>query len=228
MAAVTSGEGLVESSLRALPREVRSLRLRVVKQLRDAIVSGELVPGTRLLEEELSQRLEVSRGPVREALRQLEQEGLVVSFPYRGSEVLGVSEEEVHEVLIPIRLTIETFCFPRAMRALTASDLADLERVVEDMARGAAESDLKRVVETDIQFHQLVLEMARLPHALQIWLTIEPRIRAYFHRHGRGQDLRQIEADHRELIEAVRARDEKLLLRLLEAHIVVAWREEPK
>jgi len=222
----SSGERLAESSLEALPREARSLRHRVAKQLRDAIVSGELVPGTRLLEEEISQRLEVSRGPVREALRQLEQEGLVVSFPYRGSEVLGVSEEEVHEVLIPIRLSIESFCFPRAMRALTASDLVTLDRVVDAMCKGAAEGDLKRVVETDIRFHEVVLGIARLPHALQIWLTIEPRIRAYFHRHGRGSDLRRIEADHRELLEAIRARDEKLLLSLLEAHIVVAWRGE--
>ena len=220
------GEAIAESSLRALPREARSLRQRVVKELRDAIVSGELVPGTRLLEEEISQRLEVSRGPVREALRQLEQEGLVVSFPYRGSEVLGVSEEEVHQVLIPIRLTIESFCFPRAMRAFTASDLATLEQVVIEMGRGALEGDLKKVVETDIRFHEVVLEVARLPHALQIWLTIEPRIRAYFHRHGRGADLRSFEGDHRELLEAIRARDEKRLLTLLEAHIVVAWREE--
>ena len=220
------GGALAVSSLRALPREARSLRQRVVKDLRDAIVSGELVPGTRLLEEEISQRLEVSRGPVREALRQLEQEGLVVSFPYRGSEVLGVSEEEVHEVLIPIRLTIESFCFPRAMRAFTASDLTTLGQVVDEMGKGAVEGDLKKVVETDIRFHEVVLEVARLPHALQIWLAIEPRIRAYFHRHGRGADLRSFEADHRQLLEAIRARDEKLLLSLLEAHIVVAWREE--
>jgi DNA-binding GntR family transcriptional regulator len=213
-------------SLRAFPRDARSLRQLVVKQLRDAIVQGELAPGTRLLEEELSQRFEVSRGPVREALRQLEQEGLVASFPYRGSEVLGVSEEEVHRVLIPIRLSIEQFCFPRAMHAMNQAAVEALGNVIEEMRRGAADGDLKRVVEADIRFHQLVLENAGLPHALQIWLAIEPRIRAYFHRHGRRQDLNQIVAEHRQLFEALRDHEEQSLVGLLEEHIVVDWHEE--
>lgn len=214
------------SHLRAFPRDSRSLRQLVVKQLRDAIVQGELAPGTRLLEEELSQRFEVSRGPVREALRQLEQEGLVASFPYRGSEVLGVSEEEVHRVLIPIRLSIEQFCFPRAMRAMDATAVDALAGVIEEMRRGATEDDLRRVVEADIHFHQLVLENAGLPHALQIWLAIEPRIRAYFHRHGRREDLNTIVLEHRQLFDAFRKKDEAQLLSLLEQHIVVGWQEE--
>lgn len=214
------------NNLRAFPANARSLRQMVVKQLRNAIVEGELAPGTRLLEEELSQRFEVSRGPVREALRQLEQEGLVASFPYRGSEVLGVSEEEVHRVLIPIRLSIEQFCFPRAMRAMDAAAVDALGGVIEDMRRGAAEGDLKRVVEADIRFHELVLQHAGLPHALQIWLAIEPRIRAYFYRHGRRQDQHQIVLEHRELFDAFAAKEEARLLELLEQHIVVGRQEE--
>lgn len=213
-------------NLRAFPAEARSLRQMIVKHLRDAIVQGELPPGTRLLEADLSQRFEVSRGPIREALRQLEQEGLVASFPYRGSEVLGVSEEEVHRVLIPIRLSIEQFCFPRAMRAMDAAAVAAVGGVIEDMRRGAAEGDLKRVVEADIHFHQLVLEHAGLPHALQIWLAIEPRIRAYFYRHGRHQDLHQIVLEHGQVFDAFAAKEEARLLELLEQHIVVGWREE--
>lgn len=207
-----------------LPRHARSLRHLVVKALRDAIVSGELQPGARLVEEEISQQLAISRGPVREALRQLEQEGLVASFPYRGCEVLGVSEEEVHQVLIPIRLTLERYSFPRAMRQMTEADLEALENALGEMERGAAAGDLKKVVETDIRFHEIVLERSGQPHTLQIWLTIEPRIRAYFHRHGRYQELRQIVRDHRELFEALRDRKEERLLGLLDQHIDVAWR----
>lgn len=195
-----------------------------MKALRDAIVSGELQPGVRLLEEEISQQLAISRGPVREALRQLEQEGLVASFPYRGCEVLGVSEEEVHQVLIPIRLTLERYSFPRAMGQMTDADLEAVENALREMERGADAGDLKKVVETDIRFHEMVLERSGQPHTLQIWLTIEPRIRAYFHRHGRYQELRQIVRDHRELFEALRDRDEERLLGLLDQHIDVAWR----
>lgn len=207
-----------------LPRHARSLRHLVVKALRNAIVSGELQPGARLVEEEISQQLAISRGPVREALRQLEQEGLVASFPYRGCEVLGVSEEEVHQVLIPIRLTLERYSFPRAMGQMTEADLEAVENALREMERGADAGDLKKVVETDIRFHEMVLERSGQPHTLQIWLTIEPRIRAYFHRHGRYQELRQIVRDHRELFEALRDRDEERLLGLLDQHIDVAWR----
>ena len=207
-----------------LPRHARSLRHLVVKALRDAIVSGELQPGAHLVEEEISQQLAISRGPVREALRQLEQEGLVASFPYRGCEVLGVSEEEVHQVLIPIRLTLERYSFPRAMRQMTEADLEAVENALREMELGASAADLKKVVETDIRFHETVLERSGQPHTLQIWLTIEPRIRAYFHRHGRYQELRHIVRDHRELFEALRDRDEERLLGLLDQHIDVAWR----
>src|SRR5262245_2591404 len=92
----------------------KSLRHQVLETLREAIITGRFQPGNRLVEEELCLQLGVSRGPVREALRQLEQEGLVVSFPYRATEVIGVSEEEVREVLIPMRLTLERFAFRHA------------------------------------------------------------------------------------------------------------------
>ena len=83
----------------------------MIYALREEIKLGKLVDGGRLIEDQIARRLETSRGPVREALRELEHEGLVVSYPYRGAVVLGVSDEEVQHVLIPIRLTLERFCF---------------------------------------------------------------------------------------------------------------------
>jgi DNA-binding GntR family transcriptional regulator len=87
----------------ALP-ELRplSLRHRSTRVLRTAIVEGHLKPRDRIVEEEVSERLGVNRGPVREGLRKLEQEGLVATCPYRGTEVLGVSYEEVEQVLVPL------------------------------------------------------------------------------------------------------------------------------
>ena len=91
---------------RASPR-----RERVLEALREAIVVGRYEDGDRLIEDRIARELSTSRGPVREALRQLEHEGLVVSLPYRATEVLGISQEEIAEVLVPIRLTLETFAF---------------------------------------------------------------------------------------------------------------------
>jgi DNA-binding GntR family transcriptional regulator len=196
-------------------------RQRVLEALRAAIVSGRLEPGERLIEERISQELETSRGPVREALRQLEHEGLVQSFPYRGAVVLGVSEEEVHEVLIPIRLTLERFSFAKALERMTDADFADLGKLVWVMEQAARAGDLHKVVEADLSFHEVVIGYAGQPHAVQIWRSIAPRIRAYFLRYGKFRDLEAIVDEHRELLATLQTRDRDVVDPLLEEHIAV-------
>lgn len=204
------------------PIGLKSLRQHVIQTLREAIITGQFQPGDRLVEEELCQQLGVSRGPVREALRQLEQEGLVVSFPYRATEVIGVTEEEIREVLMPLRLTLERFAFRHALPRCTAADFATLEEFVATMRTAAAAGDLARIVEADMHFHELVLERAQQPHCLQIWRTISPRVRAYFYRCGpRHNRLDAIADEHAELLTAMRSGDIEHVLRTLEPHILV-------
>lgn len=198
-----------------------SLRQRVLDMLREAIITGQFQPGDRLVEEDLCQRMNISRGPLREALRQLEQEGLVVSFPYRATEVIGVSEEEVRDVLVPIRLTLERFAFRHALPLLQESDFAELEQLVQAMRQAGEANDLARVVETDMMFHELVFRRSNQPHCLQIWRTISPRVRAYFYRCGpRHQALTDIADEHRELIAAMRTGDIERMLVVLDPHIL--------
>jgi len=164
---------------------------QVVEILRSAIITGGYEPGERLIEATLSTELGTSRGPVREALRQLENEGLVMSFPYRGAVVLGVSDEEVQEVLIPIRLTLERYSFMHALDRITEEEFAELGKQVWLMEQAAAADDLARHVEADLRFHEIVISASGQTHTVQIWRTIWPRIRAYFYRYGRGQDRRR-------------------------------------
>ena len=110
---------------------------QVVEILRSKIVAGRYEPGDRLIEAALSIELGTSRGPVREALHQLESEGLVMSFPYRGAVVLGVSDEEVQEVLIPIRLTLERYSFLHALDRMTDADFAELGKQIWMMEQAA-------------------------------------------------------------------------------------------
>ena len=115
---------------------------RCVEALREAIIAGKLEDGERLIEDRIARELKTSRGPVREALRQLEHEGFVVSYPYRGAVVLGVSDEEVHQVLIPIRLTLEKFSFPKAVERMDDADFAELAKEVWLMGEAARTNDL--------------------------------------------------------------------------------------
>lgn len=197
-----------------------SLRLRITNVLRKEIVEGRLKPGDRLVEADLSERLRVSRGPVREALQRLEQEGLVVAYPYRGTEVLGVSQEELGEILVPIRVTLERFAFRHALPRLTEADLAELASLIGAMRTAAQQGDLDGLAEADVRFHELVIARADRPHCAQIWGTIEPRVRAHFRRdapaHASPHD---VVAQHEALLAAIRTRDPERVLPAVEEHI---------
>ena len=193
----------------------------MLDSLREAIIVGELADGDRLIEDRIARELNTSRGPVREALRQLEHEGLVVSYPYRGAVVLGVSDEEVHEVLIPIRLTLERFSFTKALEQMTEADFAELAKEVWLMGEAARAGDLLRCVEADIRFHEFVLSRSGQPHTTQVWRSIAPRIRAYFFRYGLEADLARIAVEHGELLEALQSRDRDVLMAAVERHITV-------
>ncbi len=198
-----------------------SLRRRASDVLRSAIVDGRLRPGDRLKEVELAEQLGISRAPVREALRQLEHEGLVASLPYRATEVLGVSQEEIAEVLVPIRLTIESFAFRKALPLLSEADFDALAQLVAKMRRAAKRGDLDELAEDDVRFHDLVIERSRQPHCLQIWRSIEPRVRAYFRRDAPAHaPLDEVADEHDELLQALRGGDEQQLLATLERHIL--------
>src|SRR5262245_43722442 len=134
----------------AKKRKKRSPRReQVTDYLREAITIGRLADGDRLIEDRIARELNTSRGPVREALRQLEHEGLVVSYPYRGAVVLGVSEEEIQHVLIPIRLTLERFSFTKALEQMDEADFAELAKEVWTMAESARGQGMVRLVERE-------------------------------------------------------------------------------
>ena len=194
---------------------------QIAEALRTSIISGRYEPGERLIETALSAELGTSRGPVREALRQLENEGLVMSFPYRGAVVLGVSDEEVQEVLIPIRLTLERYSFARALEQLTDDDFAELGKQIWLMEEAGKVNDLTRLVEADLCFHEIVITASGQLHTMQIWRTIAPRIRGYFYRYESSRSFEETVQEHRALLAALQTRDPAIALAALERHIDV-------
>jgi DNA-binding GntR family transcriptional regulator len=194
---------------------------QVIEAVRTAIISGRFAPGDRLIESALSAEFGTSRGPVREALRQLENEGLVMSFPYRGAVVLGVSDEEVQEVLIPIRLTLERYSFVRAIATMTDDDFAELGKQIWVMEQAGRSNDLVKLVEADLCFHEIVISASGQLHTMQIWRTIWPRIRAYFYRYERYRSFEETVEEHRMLLDALQTRDPAIVLAQLERHIDV-------
>jgi DNA-binding GntR family transcriptional regulator len=157
---------------------------------------------------------------VREALRQLEQEGLAISYPYRATEVLGVSQEEIEEILVPIRLVLERFAFRRALPRLDEQDLHHLSRLVDAMRTAAQRGDPEGLAEADVHFHELVMTKSGQPHCEQIWRTIAPRVRAYFLRDAPAHSSPdEVVEEHEELLAAMKTHDVTQVLDLLEKHI---------
>ena len=157
---------------------------------------------------------------IREALRQLEQEGLVVSYPYRGTEVLGVSQDELEQVLVPIRVTLERFAFARALPELGPDDLQALQALVDDMEAAAREGADDRLADADVRFHELVIDRSGQRHCLQVWKTTLPRVRAYFRRDASAHDdPMDVAGQHQELLDVIRTGDEAAVLDAVERHI---------
>ena len=120
--------------------------------------------------------------------------------------MVGVTEDEVHSVLIPIRLVLEEFAFTMALEQATTADLAELASYLWMMEQAAAAGDIDAIVQADVDFHEAVLHIAPQFHTIHIWRSIAPRIRAYFYRHFRERDLDSVVAEHRELLEALQQR----------------------
>lgn len=178
----------------------------VLRTLREAIVEGRLAPGEPVVEAQLSRQLGVSRAPLREALRTLENEGLIVSEPWRGAIVAPLTERNVTE-LQAFRRLLEVFAAEQ-MLANEHLDLTSLERLVGEMERCAKANDLDCMNRSDVEFHTRIVEMSGNDLLLDVWKSyVSPIRRALALRNRANSDLDSIVSMHRGLLAAFAARD---------------------
>ena len=117
------------TELPRLNRDQSTMSSSITEALRYRIIEGSLPPGTRISEEWVSREMGVSRGPVREALRELENEGLIIVQAYRGAIVSEISTDDLRDILIPVRLVLETNACLRAILTMTESNFKTLDNV---------------------------------------------------------------------------------------------------
>lgn len=143
-----------------------------VNELREAILEGRLVQGERLSEVNLSTTLGVSRAPVREALLHLEQEGLVVSLPYKGASVVTLSPQDFLE-LSTLRTALERLAWSRAIERAGDDEVTAMRAIIEEM-RVAVDTDQKaKLVRLDIDFHDQVFLLADHSRLYTAWQAIK-------------------------------------------------------
>lgn len=188
--------------------------------LRRAIVSGELLPGERLLEEELSARLGVGRAAVRTALIRLEHDGLVVREPNRGATVRRVSEREAVEIL-QARAALEGLAARHAASNADEDAVQELRAILAEMLRKREESDFMGVSNANARLHGRILELSKHATARRLSQILTSQLVRFQYRTvllpGRAQ---RSYAEHTEIVEAIAAHDAERAEAAMRSHLL--------
>lgn len=194
----------------------------IATNLRELIISGELTPGTRIIEAEVASQLGVSRGPLREALRILETEGLLESIPGRGSFVIQTSKRDIQE-LYSLRCILEEEAMRLAIDNGTKDDFDRLQKTVESMLKAAEEQRQREVREFDYQFHSQIWEIADHILLRNVLESITIQVRMYLAVQTQlYEDLPDGVFDHQLILQALRNREKDTAVQLLKDHLELA------
>jgi DNA-binding GntR family transcriptional regulator len=178
------------------------------EEIRREIFSGAYGPGDRLRETELANSLNLSRGPIREALRQLHQEGLLEATPQRGFALASPAQREIFDALV-IREFLETLNIAESISQVTEEDIAELEVLLDSMIAAETRRNVYDVAKCDFRFHERLLEVAASRLVQRAWHALATQIRLYLTFCARTQSLdgTSVAAFHRPIVDALRERD---------------------
>ncbi len=194
------------SAFKVTMNEYLPLRDVVFNTLRQAILKGELEPGERLMEIQLAERLGVSRTPIREAIRKLELEGLVLMIPRKGAEVAEISEKSLREVL-EVRRSLEELAIELACQRITPEELTALEEAENRFARAVEDGEVMAIAESDENYHELIYQATANDRLVQILNNLREQMYRYRLEYIKDEDRRQIlVVEHEHILRAVRRR----------------------
>lgn len=197
----------------------KPLREIVFEHLREAIISGQLRPGERLMELQLAEEMGVSRTPVREAIRKLELEGLAVMVARRGAYVSDLSIRDIAETF-EIRGALESLAAGLATERITPDELEQLERTLVQIGESIEQNDLNAVVRLDEEFHAIMYHASRNQRLTQIVSNLREHITRF-----RLSSLaipgrfRSVFQEHKNIVEAISERNSALAQALAKEHI---------
>jgi len=158
----------------------RTLREQLADVLREKILRAEFVPGEKINEKEIAEMYQVSRGPVREALRQIEEEGLVTYTSQKGCVVKVLTYEEMSELYL-IRSTLEELAVKIFDGKMSREGLYKLQSAVDDIERNAEKKDLYEIIAADERFHSAIVEEAGCERLYHMWKSLQGANTATYH-----------------------------------------------
>ena len=205
--------------LKVNENEYLPLRDVVFNTLRRAILRGELVPGQRLMEIQLADKMGVSRTPVREAIRKLELEGLVVMIPRKGAEVAHISGKNLRDVL-EVRRALEELAGELACERMTAEDFKKLEQANHKFASVLGSDDITVLGQADEAFHGLIYQSTDNDRLVQMVNHLREQMYRYRIEHLKDKNQRNILLEeHQDIMRALAARDVDAVRKAIRTHI---------
>ena len=201
--------------------ERKTLVEQVVDRIVEAAASGTFLPGDRVVEAEVARRLQVSRVPVREALRLLESQGIVENMPYRGMRLMDVSVVRLEKVL-KVRLVLEQLAAEEARVAAqkNPSILAPLVRTRDLMVDAARRGDRYELARLDTVFHRQLCGLTGNEVLLRTWEPLSLQLTIIFGLSAMQKDLVPIADEHTDISDALRGKPARAVATLMREHIV--------
>ena len=199
--------------------EYLPLRDVVFQTLRQAILRGELKPGERLMEIHLAQKLGVSRTPVREAIRKLELEGLVLMIPRKGAIVAEITVQDLEDVL-EVRMALEELAVKIACKRITQEQLEEIKRRSAEFCKPLYGDDVAACAQADMTFHDAIYEATGNRRLVQILNNLREQMYRYRREYLKDRQSHSLLVkEHEEIVQGLTERDADRALRVTNSHI---------
>lgn len=198
----------MEQNLKVNENEYLPLRDVVFNTLRQVILRGEFKPGERLMEIQLANKLGVSRTPIREAIRKLELEGLVIMIPRKGAEVADITEKSLRDVL-EVRKALEELAVQLACEKITQEELEELEKAGENFKKVLKRSkDITEVAEADVRFHDVIYMATDNQKLIHLLNKLREQMYRYRVEYLKNPDVHeQLTQEHEEIVYHIKRRE---------------------
>ena len=195
------------------------LRDVVFNTLREAILKGDLKPGERLMELQRASKLGVSRTPIREAIRMLEQEGLAVTTPRKGAEVAKMTLKDMEDVL-EIRDALDELAVRIACQKISDEQLKQLEDMKELFEKSTQTGNVKKIAEADVTFHDVIYEATGNPKLVTLLNNLREQVYRYRVEYIKDpKNYPTLIAEHEAILESLKNRDVKNAVEAMHVHV---------
>jgi len=196
---------------------------KIAETLRDYIMKGNLKPGERLTEPKLSAMLGISRTPIREALRLLENEGFIDIFPRRGAVVSDITAKDVDEIFV-IKTKLESLAARLAVENISEADIKKMMDINEKMAKYSETKNVVNLIKLNAEFHNIFIEKSNNSRLIKFIESLNKqfkRVTAYsFTEAGR---IKKVLEEHANIIDAFVKRDADRVEQLVDLHVKNGW-----